>query len=202
MILSLVYKVFIILLFLALLPVVFFVGLLIFLFSGRPIFYAQKRVGKDGLYFTMYKFRTMIPEAEQQQIRYRKQNEAKGPVFKIHDDPRFTAIGSILSHTGLDELPQIFNILKGEMAIIGPRPLPVYEVNKLTLWQRKRNKVKPGIISTWIVDGYHTRSFNDWMKSDLIYAEQKNLWFDTLVFIKAGKLFLRLVGRELKSFLT
>mgnify|MGYP001606226757 CR=1 FL=1 len=114
---------------------------------GWPVIFAQQRVGKNGKRFMMYKFRTMVNGADMQQKLYQRQNESVGPVFKIHNDPRFTLIGKILSHTGFDELPQLFNVLRGDMALIGPRPLPVSEAKKLKPWMHARQQIRPGIIS-------------------------------------------------------
>ena len=183
------------------LPLQITIAILIFLTSGRPVFYKQKRVGQNNIPFVLYKFRTMVRNADQMKKTLTKQNEAYGPVFKIRSDPRFTPIGSFLSHTGLDELPQILNILKGNMAIIGPRPLPIEEVKKLKSWQKDRHAVKPGIISQWIVNGYHTQSFDDWMKSDVEYAKTKNVRADLLLFLKAGAFFVSLIYKEMASFL-
>jgi len=133
-ILNFLYALFLLSIVLLVTPVITVISLLIFIVSGLPIFYAQKRVGLNGIPFMLYKFRTMHVGAEKLQVKLKAQNEAKGPVFKIRHDPRFTAIGGFLSHTGLDELPQIINIFLGHMAIVGPRPLPVAEV--------KRNAIK------------------------------------------------------------
>ena len=129
------------------LPLLLVVSGLIVVFSGFPIFFYQKRVGKNGAVFTMYKFRTMVGNAEKAKRNYVSLNESVGPAFKIHNDPRFTPIGKILSHTGLDELPQLFNVLRGDMALIGPRPLPVSEAKKLKPWMHARQQIRPGIIS-------------------------------------------------------
>ncbi len=126
------YRSFIFLLILATLPFSVIVAVCIVLFSGPPILFCQKRIGLRGKPFLMYKFRTMDIGAETVKRRMVHLNEADGPVFKIRNDPRFTPIGRFLSHTGLDELPQLINVLKGEMALIGPRPLPVDEAKKLT----------------------------------------------------------------------
>ncbi|MCX8009369.1 MAG: sugar transferase [Patescibacteria group bacterium] len=103
----------------------------------------------------------------------KKHNEADGPVFKIHNDPRLTKFGAFLYHTGLDEIPQLFNVLFGTMAIIGPRPLPVEEARKLKPWQKQRECVLPGIISPWILDGYHKNTFNEWMESNIEYTQKQ-----------------------------
>ncbi len=153
--------------------------------SGLPIFFIEDRVGLNGKNFRLFKFRTMVKNAPRLKSKVKYLNEADGPVFKIHHDPRFTKIGRYLSHTGLDELPQLFNVLKGEMALIGPRPLPIAESSKLKSWQLKRLQIKPGIISPWIVSGYHNQSFSKWMKSDIKYVQNKNFFIDVVVLIQS-----------------
>lgn len=138
----------------------------------------------------------MILGAEQQKAKYLKLNEADGPAFKIRNDPRFTSVGRFLSHTGLDELPQLLNVLKGDMALIGPRPLPVSEANKLKSWQKVREEIVPGIISPWILDGYHKRSFADWMKSDIEYVGKKNFSKDVQITIQSIWFLCRLCLKE------
>lgn len=177
-------------------PFLFIIATAIYCFNGRPVFFKQKRVGQNGKLFAMYKFRTMVPNAEKLRIKLLKKNEANGLVFKIHNDPRFTGIGKFLSHTGLDELPQLFNVLKGNMALIGPRPLPVYEANKLKKWQQQRHQIKPGILSPWILNGYHSQKFDDWMKSDIQYAKRKSVAIDAILLYKGFILLLTLLWRE------
>lgn len=179
------------------LPVQLAVACVILLFSGPPVFFFQKRIGFKNRPFMLYKFRSMRVGAEKLQARYKKLNEADGPVFKIHNDPRLTIVGRFLRHTGLDELPQLFNILSGDMSLIGPRPLPISEANKLTTYQKRRHLVKPGIISPWILTGYHSQSFASWMKSDLEYVSNKSFFIDFLLFIKSISLLFRLIYTEL-----
>ncbi len=191
------YIVFVLVLFILALPVLLIISLGLLLFSGFPIVYHQKRVGKSGVIFIIYKFRTMVKNAENLKSTYLYLNEADGPVFKIHNDPRLTRIGRFLSHTGLDELPQLINVIKGDMSLIGPRPLPIIEAQKLKSWQQKRQQIKPGIISPWIFEGYHTKSFNDWMKSDIYYIQKKSLIYDGFLLSKAVSLMVKLFFREL-----
>jgi lipopolysaccharide/colanic/teichoic acid biosynthesis glycosyltransferase len=159
-------------------PLGLLISLLIKLTSDGYIFFLQKRIGKNGKVFKIIKFRTMTPNATKIQSYYKKLNEADGPVFKIINDPRFTKFGKILSRTGLDELPQMINVIKGEMSIVGPRPLPVQEASKLTAKQKVRELVKPGITSRWVVNGSHRLSFNKWMNLDLQYVENASLTDD------------------------
>jgi len=190
------YTFFIFLLLLILLPVFAVIGISILCFSGRPVFYLQRRIGKDGVPFVMYKFRTMYQRAEQDQKKYRTQNEASGPVFKIHNDPRFTPIGRFLSHTGLDELPQLWNVFLGDMALFGPRPLPIAEAKQLLSWQKERQKIKPGIVSPWIFNGYHQRTFDEWMRDDCVYVQKKSFVYDTHLFALSCVFVARLFVRE------
>lgn len=173
-------------------PVYIILSFLVLAFSGWPVFYTQKRVGLNGKTFWLYKFRTMVNGAEEQQGDLRCLNEASGPVFKIRNDPRFTKIGRLLSHSGLDELPQLFNVLKGEMNFVGPRPLPISEEKKIDKKYRKQRKsIRPGIMSPWIFDGYHSLSFNDWMKSDMEYIKNRSFVYDLNIFFRS---FVFLVG--------
>lgn len=159
-------------------------SILILIFSRSPIFFTQKRIGENGEIFNMYKFRTMVKNAEKLRSKYIKLNEADGPVFKINNDPRYTKFGKILSRTGLDELPQIFNVLKGDMSLVGPRPLPVYEAKKLTKDQNIRLLVKPGITSSWIINGHHKHNFKNWMKMDKDYVQNATILSDIKILFK------------------
>lgn len=186
------------LVFLVTLPLWLLVGLMVLVDSGWPIFYKQPRVGKNNKPFVMYKFRTMIVRADKAQRTLARLNEAKGPVFKIHDDPRYTRVGKFLAHVGLDELPQLWNVLRGDMALFGPRPLPVYEVKKLAVWQKARHAIKPGIISPAVLTGRYHEDFNGWMRDDLQYIQKKSILYDTSLVWSAvgflGRLFAREVG--------
>jgi len=147
-------------------PILIIISLVIILISGWPAIFIQKRMGKNGKSFLIYKFRTMYIGAHNQQIKLKKFNQAPGPMFKIFDDPRFVGIGRILSKIGLDELPQIFNILKGEMSFVGPRPLPVAEANNLSSSWDFRKKVNPGIFSEWTLASNRHDSLTDWKELD------------------------------------
>ncbi|MBU1089063.1 sugar transferase [Patescibacteria group bacterium] len=187
----------ILLLIVLLLPFFLFLSLLIIVFSGWPIFFVQKRMGKDGKVFKIYKFRTMRKGSEKEKKKYLKLNEVDWPVFKIRNDPRFTRIGKFLSHTGLDELPQLVNVLKGEMAIVGPRPLPVDEEKEIAgVYREARRSVLPGIISSWILSGYHLMSFDSWMKLDMEYVKKKSFVGDVVLLIRGVGLLVRLLWRE------
>jgi lipopolysaccharide/colanic/teichoic acid biosynthesis glycosyltransferase len=194
-----VYWIFLYVLLVAALPIMGAAAILVALIDGFPVFYRQRRVGLGGRPFTMYKFRTMVIGADALQKKYSRLNEADGPVFKIRNDPRLTKFGRFLSHTGLDELPQLCNVLQGDMALIGPRPLPVDEAKKLAPWMEKRHEVNPGIISPWILEGHNHGDFAAWMKSDIAYASRKSLGHDSILAVCSVIFLLHLLTRELTS---
>lgn len=181
------------------LPIQAIIAVVIFCTSGQPILFVQQRIGKNGKHFLMYKFRTMTNGAHLEQKKYLKINESKGPVFKIRNDPRFTNIGRFLSHTGLDELPQLYNVIRGDMAFIGPRPLPVAEVKALEPWMHVRHDILPGIISPAILTGKYHKNFNWWMKSDVAYARQKSVQGDIRLVFHFLTFIFRLLWKELFS---
>jgi exopolysaccharide biosynthesis polyprenyl glycosylphosphotransferase len=169
-------------------PLILFIALLVKLTSNGPVFFKQARVGLRGRQFYLYKFRTMVVNAEQLRAKLMEKNEMDGPVFKIKNDPRVTFIGKILRKTGLDELPQFFNVLKGEMSLIGPRPPLPDEVKKYERWQIRRLSVKPGITCTWqIVPNRNSVVFEQWMKLDLAYIDNWSPKLDIQLFFKTIK---------------
>lgn len=165
-------------------PIFLIIGMTILVTAGWPVIFSQKRVGKKGQVFVMYKFRTMVRNAESLKKKYADLNEADGPVFKIKDDPRFVGVGKWLARSGLDELPQLWNVLKGEMSLVGPRPLPVDEAKSMTKKQQLRNLVKPGITSTWVVEGAHDLSFQEWVKIDRRLIEQADFFDDVVIVLR------------------
>jgi lipopolysaccharide/colanic/teichoic acid biosynthesis glycosyltransferase len=180
-------------------PVIGIVALGVAVTSGFPVFFSQKRAGKDGKPFRMYKFRTMNRGAERQQKALMPLNEARGPVFKLYNDPRYTRFGRFLAHTGLDELPQVYNVLRGDMALLGPRPLPVGEEKKLHTWQKAREQIKPGIFSPWILEGYHRTTFDAWMRSDIAYAKNKSFLYDLGLTLHMIVFMVSLIGHEIAA---
>jgi lipopolysaccharide/colanic/teichoic acid biosynthesis glycosyltransferase len=133
----------------------------------------------------MFKFRTMVPNAEKLLSALEKQNEVTGPVFKIKNDPRITPIGKFLRRSSIDELPQLLNVLLGDMSLVGPRPLPVRDYEGFNEdWQRRRFSVKPGITCLWQVNGRSEISFDQWMLLDLQYMDEWSLWLDLKILIK------------------
>jgi exopolysaccharide biosynthesis polyprenyl glycosylphosphotransferase len=173
-------------------PVMMLVALLIKIASPGPILFPQKRVGHNKRKFTMYKFRTMVVDAEKQMEQLQHLNEVSGPVFKIKDDPRITPIGKFLRKTSIDELPQLFSVLKGDMSLVGPRPLPVRDYEGFNEdWQRRRFSVKPGITCLWQVQGRSSISFEKWMELDLQYIDKWSLWLDLQILAQTIPAVLR-----------
>lgn len=152
--------------------------------SKGPVFFAQERVGLNKRTFRMYKFRSMMEDAEQMRESVAHLNEVDGPVFKIHDDPRVTGVGKFLRRTSLDELPQLFNVLHGEMSLVGPRPPLPEEVERYEWMFRKRLSVKPGITCIWQISGRSDVSFARWMRMDQDYVENWSLWLDFRILLK------------------
>ena len=166
-------------------PVFFLIGITVKLTSKGPIIFKQKRVGLHGREFYIYKFRTMMVDAEKMQAAIMHQNEASGPVFKIKNDPRITNVGKFLRKTSLDELPQFFNVIKGDMSLVGPRPPIMNEVNQYKPWQLRRLSMRPGITCTWqIMPKRNSISFEDWMRLDLQYIDNWSLQQDFLLTFK------------------
>ena len=162
------------------------VALAIRVSSPGPVVFRQKRAGKNGRPFTMYKFRSMQSDAEMQQSELAAFNQMSGPVFKIAQDPRVTPIGRILRKTSLDELPQLLNVLLGDMSLVGPRPLPLYEVEKFeSTAQRRRLSMKPGITCLWQIGGRNeVKNFEEWVKLDLEYIDNWSLLLDFKILLK------------------
>ena len=180
------------------LPIFLLLALLIKIFSARgPVFFTQERVGLNGRKFKLYKFRTMVPNAEDLLEKLRHLNEADGPAFKIKKDPRIIpVIGTILRKTSLDELPQLINILKGQMSLVGPRPPLPGEVNKYDVWQRRRLSMKPGLTCLWqIAPNRNDLTFHQWMQMDLEYIDNWSLWLDMKIMFKTALVVLGAQGR-------
>ena len=152
--------------------------------SKGPIFFSQKRVGKNGELFDMYKFRSMVVNAEELKEKLAHQNEMSGPMFKMKDDPRVTKVGKFIRKTSLDELPQLLNVLKGDMSLVGPRPSLPKEVAQFEKWMYKRLSVKPGLTCFWQVSGRNNIDFEDWMKLDIKYVDERNIWIDIKLIFK------------------
>lgn len=165
-------------------PIMLIVAILIKLESAGPIIFSQKRVGLNGKEFNMLKFRSMVQNAEELKEKLQKQNEMSGPMFKMKEDPRVTKVGRFIRKTSIDELPQLINILKGEMSLVGPRPSLPKEVAKFEPWMLERLKVKPGLTCYWQVSGRNNIDFEDWMRLDIKYVKDRNLGLDIKLIFK------------------
>ena len=172
-------------------PLLIIVALAIKIEDPRgSIFFSQQRCGKDNKLFPMYKFRSMVSNAEELLEELMEHNEMDGPVFKIKDDPRITRVGKFIRKTSIDELPQLFNIFMGHMSIVGPRPAIPHEVAEYSHYHKQRLLVKPGLTCIWQVSGRNSIGFDEWMEMDLEYIEKRNLWMDIkLIFKTVGVLF-------------
>lgn len=161
--------------------------------SQGPIFFRQTREGLGGRPFTIWKLRTMVPDAERVQAALRPHSERDGPAFKMRRDPRVTRVGWLLRATCIDELPQLWNVLRGEMSLVGPRPLPWHESRACHRWHRRRLHVRPGITCRWQVAKHRVTSFDDWMRMDLDYVDRHSFWQD--VTLLARTMAVPLLGR-------
>lgn len=179
------------------LPLMITTGVLIKLLSEGPVFYKQERLGLNGRRFILYKFRTMVNNADKLKKDFLGLNEADGPVFKLKNDPRIIPwIGKFLRRTSLDELPQIFNVLKGEMSIVGPRPPIPSEADEYSVWQRRRLSMKPGLTCYWqVAPNRHELSFNEWMNLDLKYIDNWSLLNDLKIILLTVKTMVSASGR-------
>jgi exopolysaccharide biosynthesis polyprenyl glycosylphosphotransferase len=167
-----------------LIPILPLIALMIKLDSRGPVIFKQQRVGENGKIFNFYKFRSMIHQADDKKDGLSKLNEQDGPIFKIRSDPRITAVGKFLRRSSLDEIPQVFNVLKGDMSIVGPRPPLPGEVVNYQPWHMKRLAVKPGITCLWQISGRSQIGFNEWMRLDMEYLKTRSFRTDLLIFLK------------------
>lgn len=176
-------------------PVVIGAAILIKLTSRGPVLFRQSRTGYLGKTFTIYKLRSMVAGAESQRHSLSADNERDGPAFKMTKDPRVTRIGWLLRATGLDELPQFYNVLRGDMSLVGPRPLPVFEADQCNAWQKQRQLVKPGLTCYWQLIKSRQVSFETWMRLDMHYAKRASLLRDLRLIAKTfASVFLGRVG--------
>jgi lipopolysaccharide/colanic/teichoic acid biosynthesis glycosyltransferase len=172
------------LVFVLVIPIVPLIALMIKLDSPGPVFYRQDRIGRGGRPFRFYKFRSMYREADRRLAELQPRNEQEGPVFKMKTDPRITPVGQFLRRSSMDEIPQIINVLRGEMSMVGPRPpLPV-EVARYQPWHRRRLDVKPGITCLWQIAGRSQIGFDEWMRLDMEYLRTRCLRADLTIFAK------------------
>jgi exopolysaccharide biosynthesis polyprenyl glycosylphosphotransferase len=165
-------------------PIILFAAIAIKLDTPGPVFFSQVRIGKDGKLFRVRKLRTMVDDAEQQLEPLREQSEVDGPLFKMRDDPRVTRVGRYLRKASIDELPQLWNVVVGEMSVVGPRPALPSEASEWTEDLRSRLRVKPGITGMWQVNGRSTSSFDDYVRHDLYYVDNWSLLTDLAIVAK------------------
>ena len=173
-----------------LVPLLSLVALLIYIDSPGKVMFTQLRTGKGGRRFKMYKFRSMVPNAEELKIKYAHLNELTWPDFKITNDPRITRIGKILRKTSLDELPQLLNVLKGDMSLVGPRPTS-FAPETYRLWHTERLEVVPGITGLWQISGRSNIDFDQRLKLDIAYIERQSIWMDICIIARTvGQVFI------------
>ena len=165
-------------------PLILIVSMLIKLESKGEVIFKQKRVGLNGKEFYMYKFRSMVINAEELKEQLESQNEMSGPMFKIKDDPRITKVGKFIRKTSIDELPQLINVIKGDMSLVGPRPSLPKEVKKFEQWMMERLEVKPGLTCIWQISGRNNIDFEDWMKLDIKYVRERSIKLDIKLILK------------------
>ena len=166
-------------------PLLLFIALAIRLSSGSPVLFKWNVAGKDGKPLRSYKFRTMVHNADQLKPQLLDRNEMRGPVFKMKDDPRITPIGRVLRKHSLDELPQLWSVLKGDMSLVGPRPPLLYEYAQFQDWQKRKLAMKPGMTSLWQVSGKPT-DFAEWLRLDFEYIDRWSLWLDFKILLKTA----------------
>jgi exopolysaccharide biosynthesis polyprenyl glycosylphosphotransferase len=165
-------------------PLMLLVGALVLVGEGTPVLFHQVRVGLHGRAFRMVKFRTMVPDAEEQLAELEELNEIQGQAFKLTDDPRVPRVGRLLRRTSLDELPQLWNVLTGSMSLVGPRPPLPREVAGYDLWHRRRLSMKPGITGLWQVSARREVDFDRWVALDLDYIDRWSLWLDFKILLR------------------
>ncbi|HBM81379.1 MAG TPA: multidrug MFS transporter [Clostridiaceae bacterium] len=171
-------------------PLFIIIAVLIKIDSKGPVFFSQARCGKGGKLFNMLKFRSMVCNAEDLLDGLKDKNEQDGPVFKIRDDPRITRIGKLIRKTSIDELPQLINILKGDMSIVGPRPPLPSEVKQYTDYQMLRLSVRPGLTCYWQVMGRNNINFDRWVRLDIKYIHERSFLVDLKLILRTFKVFL------------
>ncbi len=174
-------------------PVFLITAIAIKLEDGGPVFFGQMRSGLHEKPFRMYKFRSMCTDAAEKHKEMLKYNEQDGPAFKMKNDPRITKVGRFIRRTSIDELPQLVNIIKGDMSIVGPRPLPVYETEQCNEYQKQRLQVKPGLTCYWQVSGRNNIGFDEWIEMDIRYIREAGITSDIIILFKT---FGAVIGQE------
>jgi len=174
-------------------PLLLLIALAIRVSSGSPVFYEWNVVGEDGRPFKGHKFRTMVQNADELKLLLLDRNEMRGPVFKLRDDPRVTPLGRILRKFSLDELPQLWSVLKGDMSLVGPRPPLANEYEQFEEWHKRKLTVKPGMTCLWQVSG-KPADFHEWLRLDFEYIDRWSLWLDLQILFKTA--FVVLTGKN------
>ena len=177
-------------------PLLLVIAILIYLEDKGPVIYSQTRIGKDGRAFKLYKFRSMCVDADEKLKDLQKLNERDGPVFKIRDDPRVTKIGKFIRKTCIDELPQLVNIIKGDMSIVGPRPPLPNEVEQYNSYQKQRLLVVPGLTCYWQIQKGEETTFDEWVELDLKYIKERSILLDFRLILLTFKVILSGKGSE------
>jgi exopolysaccharide biosynthesis polyprenyl glycosylphosphotransferase len=176
-------------------PVLLVAAVAIKLTSPGPVLFAQERYGLNRRRFRMYKLRTMVADAEALQVTLEERNEASGPVFKIREDPRITRVGRVLRRISLDEIPQLLNVLRGEMSLVGPRPLPTRDVHRFTeAALMRRFSIRPGVTCLWQIGGRSNLGFDDWIRLDLKYIDEWSMALDVEILLKTVPAVVRGTG--------
>ena len=177
-------------------PLFLIVAAAIFIDDPGPVLFFQDRNGLNGKVFRMWKFRSMYRDAPEKRFELESQNELDGPAFKMANDPRITRVGRVIRKTSIDELPQLVNVLLGQMSIVGPRPLPTYETVLLNETQKRRLCVKPGLVCYWQISGRNNISFDDWMEMDYRYINEASVLTDLSIIFAAVPAVIGMLGAE------
>lgn len=177
-------------------PLLLVIAILIYLEDKGPVIYSQTRIGKDGRAFKLYKFRSMCVDADEKLKDLQELNERDGPVFKIRDDPRVTKVGKFIRKTCIDELPQLVNIIKGDMSIVGPRPPLPNEVEQYNSYQKQRLLVVPGLTCYWQIQKGEETTFDEWVELDLKYIKERSILLDFRLILLTFKVILSGKGAE------
>lgn len=177
-------------------PLLLVIAILIYLEDKGPVIYSQTRIGKDGRAFKLYKFRSMCVDADEKLKDLQKLNERDGPVFKIKNDPRVTKIGKFIRKTCIDELPQLVNIIKGDMSLVGPRPPLPNEVEQYNSYQKQRLLVVPGLTCYWQIQKGEETTFDEWVELDLKYIKERSILLDFRLILLTFKVILSGKGAE------
>lgn len=176
------------------LPIMLVAAIAVKLTSKGPVIFTQRRAGLGGRPFTIYKFRSMRAGAEEERADLTADSHLAGPAFKMDSDPRCTAVGRLMRRWSVDELPQLWNVLKGDMSLVGPRPLPCQESHDMSSWHRRRLLVTPGMTCIWQISGRSLVGFDDWIRMDIQYAESRSLWLDLRILAMTVPAVLSRIG--------